>query len=297
MKDRKQRVLLAAQKLFIEKGFAATSVQDILNESNISKGTFYNYFSSKNECLISILAHAHDIASARRQELLIGKDPSDIDVFVKQIAVRMEVNREQHLIPLYEAIFHSEDPELSEFVKKLHIYELAWLSKRLVDIYGEIAAPYAMDGAIMTAGMMKHYIHICMNHLNKDINRHQLIYFVLRRIEAIMAHMMETNDQLIGQQFPLPADYNWSNHTLTKETLIERLSSFANSVTNDSKAVEYIEFLAEELKSEQPRLALLETILLAFGDVFTGSSKEAEAKELAFTIYTYLKELKSSLNK
>ena len=54
MNNKKHQVLLTAQRLFIEKGFAATSVQDIINESKISKGTFYNYFSSKNECIIAI---------------------------------------------------------------------------------------------------------------------------------------------------------------------------------------------------------------------------------------------------
>ena len=33
MNDRKRQVLLTAQRLFIEKGFTTTSVQDILDES------------------------------------------------------------------------------------------------------------------------------------------------------------------------------------------------------------------------------------------------------------------------
>ena len=81
MNDRKRQVLLTAQRLFIEKGFSTTSVQDILDESCISKGTFYNYFSSKNECLIAILEHAHDEATVRRRELLIGQDLSDKNDF------------------------------------------------------------------------------------------------------------------------------------------------------------------------------------------------------------------------
>ena len=77
MNDRKRQVLLTAQRIFIDKGFASTSVQDILDESGISKGTFYNYFTSKNECLMAILEHGHDEAKVRRRELLIGQDPTD----------------------------------------------------------------------------------------------------------------------------------------------------------------------------------------------------------------------------
>ena len=42
MNDRKLHVVNMAHQLFIEKGFQATSIQDILDYSGISKGTFYN---------------------------------------------------------------------------------------------------------------------------------------------------------------------------------------------------------------------------------------------------------------
>ena len=46
MIDRKQHVVNRADQLFIHKGVQSTSVQDILEHSGISKGTFNNYFSS-----------------------------------------------------------------------------------------------------------------------------------------------------------------------------------------------------------------------------------------------------------
>ncbi|MDY0395878.1 TetR/AcrR family transcriptional regulator [Virgibacillus halophilus] len=57
MNEKKKRVIDVALELFIEKGFAQTSIQDIIQAAEISKGTFYNYFPSKNECLIAILAY------------------------------------------------------------------------------------------------------------------------------------------------------------------------------------------------------------------------------------------------
>jgi AcrR family transcriptional regulator len=45
----RQQILEAAKTLFAEKGFEATNVRDIIHESNLSPGTFYNYFKSKEE--------------------------------------------------------------------------------------------------------------------------------------------------------------------------------------------------------------------------------------------------------
>lgn len=44
----------AAQKLFIEKGFEATTISDIVRDANVAKGTFYHYFPSKNEMLSAL---------------------------------------------------------------------------------------------------------------------------------------------------------------------------------------------------------------------------------------------------
>lgn len=43
------QILDAAKTLFSEKGFEATNVRDIIHESALSPGTFYNYFQSKEE--------------------------------------------------------------------------------------------------------------------------------------------------------------------------------------------------------------------------------------------------------
>ena len=160
MNDRKRQVLLTAQRLFIDKGFSTTSVQDILDESCISKGTFYNYFSSKNECLIAILEHARDEATVRRRELLIGQDLSDKNILVEQILIRMHVNREQNLMPIFEAVFHSGDNDLRTFIKNMLLAEFSWLTRRLVDVYGKDAVPYAADCAVMLFGMMQQILHI-----------------------------------------------------------------------------------------------------------------------------------------
>lgn len=45
----RQQILEAAKNLFADKGFEATNVRDIIHESNLSPGTFYNYFQSKEE--------------------------------------------------------------------------------------------------------------------------------------------------------------------------------------------------------------------------------------------------------
>jgi len=44
---RKKQILEVAESLFAEKGYEATSVQDILDKLQLSKGSFYHHFESK----------------------------------------------------------------------------------------------------------------------------------------------------------------------------------------------------------------------------------------------------------
>lgn len=48
-------VMKAARKLFGERGFAATSVDDIAAASRVAKGAIYHYFSTKNDLFEAVL--------------------------------------------------------------------------------------------------------------------------------------------------------------------------------------------------------------------------------------------------
>lgn len=48
---RRDELMDAAQRLFLEKGFASTSVAEIVKAADVAKGTFYLYFQTKEEIL------------------------------------------------------------------------------------------------------------------------------------------------------------------------------------------------------------------------------------------------------
>lgn len=53
-RDVKSRIVAAAWELFYEKGYNGTTVDDIIALSGTSKGSFYYYFSTKDELLNSL---------------------------------------------------------------------------------------------------------------------------------------------------------------------------------------------------------------------------------------------------
>jgi AcrR family transcriptional regulator len=52
--EKRKIIILAARQLFAEKGFDKTTVDEIMERANLSKGTFYTYFKSKEELIKEI---------------------------------------------------------------------------------------------------------------------------------------------------------------------------------------------------------------------------------------------------
>ncbi|RZT14528.1 MULTISPECIES: TetR/AcrR family transcriptional regulator [Fictibacillus] len=53
--EKRNHILESALKCFGEKGYQATIIDDIVKDSNISKGAIYNYFESKEEIYLQLL--------------------------------------------------------------------------------------------------------------------------------------------------------------------------------------------------------------------------------------------------
>src|SRR5881394_2406421 len=51
--DIRERLFRAALDLFAQKGFAETTVEDITEAADVGKGTFFNYFPSKDHILLA----------------------------------------------------------------------------------------------------------------------------------------------------------------------------------------------------------------------------------------------------
>jgi AcrR family transcriptional regulator len=98
-----------AAKLFNEKGYLETSMDDISNAADLSKGGIYHYFSSKNEILYFISMHYMDLLLRDLEEELnkIGDNFSriqfiishHIEVYTGSMSEAKTTLHEAHLLP------------------------------------------------------------------------------------------------------------------------------------------------------------------------------------------------------
>ena len=108
----RQTILSAATSEFKTRGFANTSVADIMNKSKLGVGTFYNYFDSKEEVLMSIVRELFTEVE-ERVKLMAQKNFSSLELleFCAMSTARL-VDENRFILPLLaSAVKHSDKPE------------------------------------------------------------------------------------------------------------------------------------------------------------------------------------------
>lgn len=291
MNRRKRHVLLSAKKLFIEKSFSQTSIQDILDESNISKGTFYNYFPSKNACLIAIIEDGRKETLIRREELLLNENKEDKKIFVKQIAARFQVNVDNNLLPIFEAVFYSSDPELRNFAKKHQLTELSWLASRIIHIYGTQTTYYSANLAVLLLGMIHHIMQVSIHTKDEPLAPTVITQHALTQIDAIVSSIDYNVEPLISNDIFIHSLEPFESKKVTKEEVITNLQKFSSSLDdNDSynESQQYIDFIIDELHQLAPKKVIIKAVMKTFRQTLIHTPYEKEAQQIITNLWTYL---------
>lgn len=90
----RKKIIDAAEKLFAEKGYAATSVQDILDALGMSKGGFYHYFDTKMELLTEVCARRAEESYSRGVENVRGMRGGPVEKLNAAVKLMNMLDRE-----------------------------------------------------------------------------------------------------------------------------------------------------------------------------------------------------------
>ncbi len=103
----KERIYLEAIELFRHKGFAATTIDDIIAAAEVSKGTFFNYFPGK-EALLHYFGERQ--AAAAADEIAPALQAADrtaqakLRLVFRTVAQNMEADRDVARVVVFEVL-------------------------------------------------------------------------------------------------------------------------------------------------------------------------------------------------
>jgi len=113
-KDKRQKIIRAATKVFARHGFYHSKVSEIAREAEVADGTIYLYFKNKDDLLISIFEESMDqFLTLTRNEIEKETDPlAKLRRFVRLHMTMMEKN------PRLAEVIQVELRQSSKFLKE-----------------------------------------------------------------------------------------------------------------------------------------------------------------------------------
>ncbi|MBQ3434507.1 MAG: TetR/AcrR family transcriptional regulator [Selenomonadaceae bacterium] len=108
----RQTILTAAAQQFELNGFANTSIAGIMQAARLGVGTFYNYFSSKEEVLLTL---AKDIREQVAKSLSAASEVNQSSLELLELCCLLTaklIDKNRFILPLFiSASEHSDKPE------------------------------------------------------------------------------------------------------------------------------------------------------------------------------------------
>ncbi len=123
----RDEILLAAAQIFSQKGFHATSMQDIAQAVNLQKASLYHHVTSKQEILVEVLDRALDLLIERMQSVLDCPAPPDEKLRQAMIVYLKTMLDRRDLAAVLLLEHRSLEPEMqSRHVPRRDRFERLW---------------------------------------------------------------------------------------------------------------------------------------------------------------------------
>lgn len=133
----RQRLLDAAQAVFMKKGFVATSVEDIAKGAGYTRGAFYSNFSSKPELFLELLRRDHEELQAALESIFENDATReamearvleyysnlhrDNKCFLLWMEAKLVAARDSRFRLKFNAFLHEKREHMSEYIREFSI--------------------------------------------------------------------------------------------------------------------------------------------------------------------------------
>lgn len=130
----RERLLDAAQAMFMKKGFVGASVEDIAQAAGYTRGAFYSNFGSKSELLVELLRRDHEAvqadlraifaANTSREDMearvlaYYSRMPQDNKAFLLWVEAKLLAARDARFRTRFNAFMKEKRDQLAAYIEE-----------------------------------------------------------------------------------------------------------------------------------------------------------------------------------
>lgn len=267
----KEEVVKSATKLFKERGFLLTTIQDIADDCGIAKGSVYKYFPSKEDLFSEVFNQCLNAYFDQVDDLTRLPGLSAEEQFLQQIILRFRYFIEyKHILVEFTELPIQQDPKFQPIRQKFRGRLIRWHRECLLQVYGVEIYPYLWDMVSIYRAILKEYLFWIV-YEERSLSLEETANFILDKLNALFKHMMASNLKPLLKQASFERYLSWGledpqekKEQFLTELLKEMdcsLDSLPSGKKHRSELKELCHFIQMEVRKEEPNLPLVQASL------------------------------------
>ncbi|MDO3408947.1 helix-turn-helix domain-containing protein [Saccharibacillus sp. CPCC 101409] len=266
----KQNIMDSAIRFFTEKGYLATSIQDIADDCGIAKGSFYKFFSSKEDLFLEVHRAKQESFFESMEDIHLEPGLTAKEIFIRETKHQFDFFLENRFVVVSTLEMQTSEGEIAANFARLRANFLNMNKTLLIRRFKSEIESGVWDLVLMYHGIIQEYLFL-LTVDKRHLNIRDLSVFIVERMEDMVSGVLTKKPQSIIQK-PMMDDYVEAASQGKSASLAEiRHELFATLfsilkelvITNHHRTElqEALTLLKEELEKDEPKVVLIRAML------------------------------------
>lgn len=266
----KEQIIQSATRLFKEKGFLVTSVQDIADDCQIAKGSVYKFFPSKEDLFSEVFEQCQNNFFQQLEQLYFQSGFTGRDRFLKQVIFRYQYSMEYKLILVeFTELPLQQDIKFSALRIRERGRLMEWHKQCLLDLYGPEIEPYLWDLVFIYKAIVKEYLLWVIDE-QKPLPLEETALFVVEKLDVLVENFRQAQSKTLLTEnfFEYHIRGGFTDQTKKPQLLAELLEKTSQTLAElpvgnlqRHELSEALNLLKAELEKTSPQNVLLQALL------------------------------------
>src|SRR5699024_1367085 len=265
MNKKKLNLIEKGLTLFAEKGYHATSIQEIASEAGISKGAFYLYFQSKEDFVATSIDHIYTEITSKMEQINL-EDLTARKILAKQIAELISyIDQYKGFIMMYVTESISIGERMDSLIEKMKLENFHWMKDALENIYGDRIKDLLIDAVIQLDGLLNGYFKWIVMH-DIIVDREETSEFIVRRLDDMVQGMLDKKESplISNEHFKAISNYEKQDITDILHTIQGKISTLPIEKNKKDQLEEVLDTLKQKKSKSEVKPILLQGLLAHF---------------------------------
>jgi len=266
----KEEVIKSATKLFKERGFLSTTIQEIAKDCGIAKGSVYKFFPSKEDLFSEVFKQCLNVYFDQVDELARLPELASKEKFLQQIILRFRYFIEyKHILVEFTELPIQQDPKFQPLRHQFRGRLIRWHRDCLLEVYGEEIKPFLWDMVSIYRAILKEYL-FWLVYEEKSLSLEETAHFILDKLNVLFKHMRDSKQNPLLKQASFDRYLSWGfeDRQIEKEQILTELflkmdlilETFTSSKYR-SELTEICHFIQMEIRKAKPNFPLVHASL------------------------------------